>query len=156
MKSLQTLSLALIVFIAFSFTSSVQGYKQDLVGTWKIATVSFDPDPIKTLQDMGASPQQISQSQAMLDAMVNSIKDNTSMTFNADGTYEAKSLNPTTQQSVKESGKWSISVDGKKITTTTSEGDSETIDIDFVSSSNFKIKDNSTPNMAVVLSFEKQ
>ncbi len=156
MKKLQTISIAVIAFIALSFTSSVQAYKDKIVGTWTIESIAFNPDPVAALKAQGKTDQEIAGIKTLLDGMKQGVIKNTKITYKADGTYQATTFDMTSNGAKAESGTWSISEDGKTMTTVDQDGKEESVEIEFTDDNKIKVIDDSSKSMSVILLFVKQ
>ncbi len=156
MKKLQTVSIALIAFIAFSFTSSVKSYKDKIVGTWTIESITFNPDPVAALKAQGKTDQEIAGIKTLLDGMKQGVIENTEITYKVDGTYQATTFDMSSNGAKAESGTWSISEDGKTMTTVDQDGKEESVEIEFTVDNKIKVIDDSSKSMKVILLFVKQ
>lgn len=78
-----------------------------IVGSWGVGDI-----------DMGMEIPE--EQKEMMDAMLNAMKEGTSYTFNADGSYEQVSPNPFSEgESITNNGTWSVNEEGNMLTINT-------------------------------------
>ena len=109
----------------------------DLIGQWKLASV-----------DLGVEVPDVQK--GMMDQMINSMIENTTMTFNEDGTFESKSM--VMGQKKEETGTWKL--DGMILTSTNEAGESETVTLTTLTDSEIVISVEENGN-TMTMSFEK-
>ncbi len=79
----------------------------NLVGTWSLSDVAYD---------MGV--EMTPEMKAMMDPMINAMKEKMNMTFNGDASYSMVAPNPMKEGEILESGgSWKLTEDGKMLIT---------------------------------------
>lgn len=97
--------------------------RKRLIGNWKCKDVAFSIN--------GYTEEQLKAASEMFDQMKEQFRKKFNAQFKADGTYTMQAPNPMSAGGLEtDSGKWSLSPDGKQIHVTTAKGDKETFGID--------------------------
>lgn len=139
-------NLFFVSVIALAVTACSSDKKSDLIGSWKVDSVDFS-EMLKNMNE-----EELEMYEAFLPMMEESMKSMT-LTLEEDGTMNVKS-NAMGQES-EENGKWSISDDGKKLTTTSQSGEETVMIINELSANSMEVSLESAEGMGYTMTFVK-
>lgn len=142
-KLVNVIFVSAVALVMFACNSDK---KSDLVGVWNVDSVDFS-EMLKGLDE-----EELEMYEAFLPMMEESMKSMT-LTLAEDGimTVQSNAMG----QEMKEQGTWSLSDDGKELTTTSDSGEDTVMLIQEVTSSSMKVNLESAEGLVYKMTFVK-